>query len=623
MGKDKKPIQGEDVWMIQAIIYLILAVFCIGAIIGYFVSPLLTRCLSKKTLWLVIGTVFVIGVIAFMPYLLDFKMEKAHLQITMVMGFWFIGASLSITYHTFKAGIFKHAGIMTTDLEAHRRSPFKSSEFDKLIPLFSDPNSIPIGLSYPEKEPVFLLEKLLLEHLIVSGATGQGKTTTLIVQVMHNLYHGRPAIIIDPKGDMCDLDLLQNIALKLNRPDAIKVFSLAKKQTSCSYNPLEVGTAHQIVSKLMTACDLAKADNPYYSNIAQNSLTAAVEALHYLGVTNFTFETLLAVLKCEVEFQEVLNLLLKHKADPIADKVYSNLRSIALIEAKDLTGVRGALQVFTAVEFTHILGDPDLSKREAIHLLDVLNSGGVAYFQMNVNGYESMAKRLGKLLLEDLKLISSMIQSREVEKKFSTAAVFVDEFGIFAQPDFMSFLKMSRTAGISLRLFFQGLEDLKLVSESFEGQTIGNSIYKLIFRAPSPRDAETIAETAGTVISREESFQVSNSIFGSERTGLGNQKESFQFKVHPNDLKKLGRGQAILINADAGSSTLFQTWDAKEAYFLRSISAKMKSIDATPIIPSQTERVVRTKYKFTPRPYLVEYKGFTYALTEEEFESYV
>ena len=195
----------------------------------------------------------------------------------------------------------------------------------------------------------------------------------------------------------------------------------------------------------------------------------------------------------------------------------------------------------------------------------------MAYFQLNVNAYDGLARRLGKMLLQDLKLISNRFQSGQEERKFTTAAVFIDEFGSFASEDFMGFLKMSRSAGISLRLFFQSLEDLRAVSESFEGQTIGNSVYKVIYRTPAHKDANTLAETAGTVLTTDFTFQTEFNLFGDIKTGMGSQKEVFKFQVHPDDLKKLARGQAILINKDTNETTLFQTWDAKAPTFLNAI----------------------------------------------------
>jgi hypothetical protein len=618
--KDSKQKSSDDSWILTVSAGIIVSIICIGGAVGYFLAPILIEKVSKKTLYITLGIILSIGVISFVPYAFDLKMDPNHLRASIVCGFWFVGAFAAILFQSVRAKVFDNSQIKSADIEKHRKMFFEPNEFEVLIKHFKDPTLIPIGLSFPQKEPVFLNDKLLLEHMVVSGATGQGKTTALIVQVMHSLFHRKPVIIIDPKGDMCDLELIMDIARKLGRSDAVKLFSLAQKNTSLSYNALEVGTAQQKVSKLITACDLANADNPYYGNIATNALTSVIEAFHYLDNYDFTFDMLLAVLRCESELQDMLDLLKEHDSDPLATKLHGNLKRISFIDSKDLAGLRGALQTFVAVEFANILGDPDPTERGSIDLLDVLNNAGVAYFQLNINGYSSMSKRLGKLILEDLKLISNRIQARETAKGFDTAAVLIDEFGVFAQPDFISFLKMSRTAGISLRMFFQNLADLKDVSENFESQTLGNSVYKLIFRSPDHAGANTIAETAGTIITKEESYQVEHSVFGSVRTGLGNQKETYQFKLHPNDIKKLARGQGILIDANSSTTTLFQTWDAKNPQFLNSIG--QSDLLQKEVKPAPETKVIQSLryYPFNPEYYFVDYKGFTYALSKDEFE---
>jgi hypothetical protein len=90
--------------------------------------------------------------------------------------------------------------------------------------------------------------------------------------------------------------------------------------------------------------------------------------------------------------------------------------------------------------------------------------------------------------------------------------------------------------------------------------------------------------------------------------------------LHPNDIKKLARGQGILIDANSSTTTLFQTWDAKNPQFLNSIGkSDLLQKEGKPAPETKVIQSLRY-YPFNPEYYFVDYKGFTYALSKDEFE---
>ena len=414
----------------------------------------------------------------------------------------------------------------------------------------------PIGISLVSREPVFLDLKSRVQHMIVSGATGQGKTTLLKTLLEHSLKHHHPVIIIDPKGEKEDILDMKKRAAFYGREEDFALFSLSFPEESYSYNPLENGTSEQIKARLI---DGLRFEHEYFKAQASLWLGAVLYALEVLGKA-VTFSVLRELLSNKEKLRELQKSIDKLKKHPHKERLKSGLGSAFQIKSSDLAGVFSQVSSIDSAVFTEIISPEDLGERKKLVLSDILEEKKIAYFQMNVNGYGDISRRIGRIILQDLKVLSNQIQAGQKRFYYDFCACFIDEFGSFATQDFADFLKMARSSRIGIHLFCQGLADLKAITPEFKEQIIGNTVSKIIFRQDVPEDAELWSSMAGTFSSSKRTYQMTGSETEEQLTGVGSVREVKEMRVEFDVFKKLSPGQAVFIDKAHHKEDLLKIW---------------------------------------------------------------
>jgi type IV secretory pathway TraG/TraD family ATPase VirD4 len=94
----------------------------------------------------------------------------------------------------------------------------------------------------------------------------------------------------------------------------------------------------------------------------------------------------------------------------------------------------------------------------------------------------------------------------------------------------------------------QELADLDRAARGLREQVLGNTAFKLVLRQDVPRSAETVAELVGTRWVWERTYRTHRTVFGDgSRRGDGTKKQVEEYLVHPNEIKRLRTGEAIVI----------------------------------------------------------------------------
>src|SRR5439155_14875618 len=87
----------------------------------------------------------------------------------------------------------------------------------------------------------------------------------------------------------------------------------------------------------------------------------------------------------------------------------------------------------------------------------------------------------------------------------------------------------------------------------FRDQVLGVTAVKIVHRQDVPESARTIAEMAGTEEVWDETRQIGGRLLGRHDTGRGTRRLTEKFIVHPNQIKTLRTGEAVVISKIGGS----------------------------------------------------------------------
>ncbi len=191
---------------------------------------------------------FLMGVAALTLLIFYLTKHEERILFSIYQHFDKIGMGL---YGLFALGIFLLKEKMKKNLPKDRvyhLSKFWSNEAGTLVAKTKDGTSI------------HLPDKTRTGHVQIIGATGRGKTESVILLMMvRDLRRGKSSVLIDGKRDV---ELAERIKKQAPHFKVI-TFNLGDLVNSAITNPLSVGTSQQIPDRIFAAFDFK---DEYYRN---------------------------------------------------------------------------------------------------------------------------------------------------------------------------------------------------------------------------------------------------------------------------------------------------------------------------------------------------------------------
>ncbi len=434
---------------------------------------------------------------------------------------------LCFAYLNQEARLFKQDGV--------KRDP--SSEKMRAFRLKSNFHNVYLGYGLNQDKPLYLTNDQRLMHCEVVGSTGTGKTESVLLPMLaHDIAHGKGAIIIDGKGDLELRNKIRYIVRKQKREDDFYFFSLSHPKKSNTYNPLYRGNPTELKDKLVNS--MAWSDE-FYRRMAEQAALTLLNAIASTGRT-----TRFRELHGYLTDLNVLKKLHDETTSPVLRDDIAKMVNSFRDNQKFLAGLMSDLFLTSRSEFSDLL-DTD---KPQIDLLSLYEKNQICYFALDLQKYADTSRRLGRMIIQDIRSVSSHIVSHVTGYNRHFFPVFIDDASSFLELNFIDFLNKCRASGYGVTILHQSLGDLVYRGmPNFQQQIIENTNIKIILRQDDPLSVEKFVKIAGTRRTMISTYQTEEKILGKGLTGAGSIREGQTFRIEPDLIRGLKRGEAALI----------------------------------------------------------------------------
>jgi conjugal transfer pilus assembly protein TraD len=392
--------------------------------------------------------------------------------------------------------------------------------------------TVALGADAVHGARVSLTDQQLSAHALILGATGAGKSTTLLTVLTEHVRSGRPVVAIDMKGSPAFAKVLEDAAASVGR-----AFRLWTPDGPGRWNPLAHGNPTELKDKLIAS---ERFTEPHYQRAAERYVQTVLQVL----IQTHPLE--------HATLEEVVNLmeprrivaLLRRAPRQLADRVQDYIGTLSSDQLSAIRGLGTRLALITESQagayLTPCAGQP------AIDLTLALTQGDVVVFSLNSARYGGFASQLGTLAIQDL--VAGTGHRLVDPNRHAPATVGIDEFSALGSDNVISLLARCRESGVSVLLATQELADLDRAAPGLRDQVLGSTGLKIIHRQDVPASARTVAQMGGTETVWEETRQTNaHPVFGGHDTGRGTRRQTERFVVHPNEISSLPPGEAVLI----------------------------------------------------------------------------
>jgi conjugal transfer pilus assembly protein TraD len=384
---------------------------------------------------------------------------------------------------------------------------------------------------------VAIRENDLAAHGLILGASGAGKTTTLLAILTHQVGRGRPVVAIDMKGSPAFTRTLADAAAAAGRP--FRVWTL---DGGAYWNPLAHGNATELKDKLIAT---ERFTEPHYQRAAERYIQTVLQVFaHAHPDRSPTLQEVVALMDPRRLASSLRNL-----DRPLRERTQDYLAGLTPDQHSAIRGLQTRIAVLTESHTGRFLAPAAGVAGRTIDLRAALSGPEVVVFSLNSSRYGKLASQIGTLVVQDLVAASG---NRLVEGSGAAvpaaAVIGIDEFSALGADHVIGLLARGRESGMRGLVATQELADLDRAAPGLRDQVLGNTAIKIAHRQEVPGSAHTIAQIAGTEMVWDTTYQTGGPLIGGYATRRGTRRQVERFVVDPNEIKALRTGEAVVIS---------------------------------------------------------------------------
>jgi len=402
-------------------------------------------------------------------------------------------------------------------LERHWTGPSASTQGT------SPAGMVHLGVSADDGRPFDIGADELAQHIFVPGASGTGKTTTLVTLADGAVANGYGVIIIDCKGSG-----LGGEARRLATRHGLPFTSVdPHDRRSAGYDPCS-GDAAAVANKIIGAFSFT-GEAEIYKQVAMEVIPIICRALEASG-TKVSLDEIYQAL----DRGGLGRLGRREGADAFRQRL-EDLEDSGGIGAAGYAGLQRRLGALMEGTFGELF-----RKRPALNWQRQLKEPRVTYLSLSATAAGEDVELFGRVITQDLKQVcDERMRALDKGKDVTPVLIIYDEFAALREAtQIVDLLLQARQAKAPLIVATQFLpEEIPILRPVMSAGI-------LICHRLEAEDAEKVAAQFGThtvpMVTAQVDFEVGTSQKGSVRWVE-------EYNVHPNDLKELPVGMAAVL----------------------------------------------------------------------------
>jgi len=342
-----------------------------------------------------------------------------------------------------------------------------------------------------ERRDVYLGSDALARHAVLTGKTGQGKTTVLVQLILSQIQNNQSLVFIDPHGDAYDLVAAH---IPRHRTNDVVLVDPADQSHAVTLNLLDCPDPRlrpQVASAVVAAFQKVFAESwgPRLHYVLTNSVLALLET------PDCTLVSLVRLLSDGAFRRDVVHRL----RDPGVRAFWLNeFEPLSPRQKADwIASVQNKVGIFVT---SPVLRNAFGHRTSTLNLRQALDTGRVVLVNLSTGRLGAdVAALYGSLFVTAVQLaVFSRADVAPVARRPFT--LFLDEFHFLATTSLTTFLSEARKFGGRLVCATQFLEQLDPGTLAALSGNVGNWV---VFQC-GPRDAEMLASILGQPVAPED-----------------------------------------------------------------------------------------------------------------------